>query len=246
MYLCRVDPSAPTPAVETVFKPVEPPTTFEETVERLGTAIRLGLLAPGTQLPAERELARLLRISRSTLRQALNTLVQSGHLVAIRGRSGGTFVAVEPPIAATSGAEPIDADVRAALDERVAVEVGATLLAAERCDRSDLEPLEELVERMAEAEAFEDYRRADMRFHVGIAEAARSPRLVASMTEVQGYMGDLIARIAHPEEVLMRSNEQHRRLVTLLDRGDARRAVELIRRHIEGTEHILAGLLPPA
>lgn len=245
MYLCRVDPRLPSPAVETVLRPVQPPTTFEETVERLGTAIRLGLLAPGSRLPAERDLARLLGISRSTLRQALTTLVQSGHLVAQRGRSGGTFVAAEPPIAASPDDEPIDADVRAVLDERVAVEVGATLLAAERCDRDDLARLEELVQRMADAGAFEEYRRADMRFHVGIAEAARSPRLVASMTEVQGYMGDLIARIAHPEEVLMRSNEQHRRLVSLLERRDARRAVELIRRHIEGTEHILAGLLPP-
>lgn len=244
MYLCRVGRNAPSSAVETVFKPVEPPTTFEETVERLGTAIRMGLLPPGSRLPAERDLARLLRISRSTLRQALTTLVQSGHLTAVRGRSGGTFVADDPPLAARRGAEPIGADVRAMLDERVAVEVGATLLAAERCHRDDLTRLHELVEHMGAADEFESYRRADMRFHVGIAEAARSPRLVASMTEVQGYMGELIARIAHPGEVLMRSNEQHRRLVALLERRDARRAVELIRRHIEGTEHILAGLLP--
>jgi DNA-binding FadR family transcriptional regulator len=53
-----VEPTATvarTPALEAVFKPVEPPTTFEETVERLGTAIRLGILGPGTQLPPERE-----------------------------------------------------------------------------------------------------------------------------------------------------------------------------------------------
>ena len=50
---------------------MQPPTTFEETVERLGTAIRLGLLPPGSRLPAERELAEELSISRSTLRQAL-------------------------------------------------------------------------------------------------------------------------------------------------------------------------------
>ena len=87
-----------TPALDAVFKPVHPPTTFEETVERLGTAIRLGLLVPGSRLPPERELADLLRISRSTLRQALTTLVQSGHLVSMRGRSGGTFVAAEPPL----------------------------------------------------------------------------------------------------------------------------------------------------
>ena len=76
-------------AVESVFKPVRPPTTFEETVERLGTAIRAGILPAGSQLPAERMLADQLGISRSTLRQALTALVQSGHLVSHRGRGGG-------------------------------------------------------------------------------------------------------------------------------------------------------------
>src|SRR3712207_5847124 len=86
-------------AIEAVFKPVQPPSTFEETVERLGTAIRLGLLAPGSRLPSERDLADELHISRSTLRQALTTLTQSGHLVSVRGRTGGTFVADQPPLA---------------------------------------------------------------------------------------------------------------------------------------------------
>src|ERR671935_1013811 len=92
-----------TPALEAVFKPVRPPTTFEETVERLGTAIRLGLLTPGSRLPPERDLAAELGISRSTLRQAITTLVQSGHLVSLRGRSGGTFVAERPPLAEKNG-----------------------------------------------------------------------------------------------------------------------------------------------
>src|SRR6476619_532063 len=91
------------PALEAVFKPVRPPTTFEETVERLGTAIRLGLLAPGSRLPSERDLAEELGISRSTLRQALTTLVQSGHLTSTRGRSGGTFVAERPPLSGETG-----------------------------------------------------------------------------------------------------------------------------------------------
>src|SRR3954466_8243242 len=95
MYLWTVQRDV---AQEAVFKPVRPATTFEETVERLGTAIRLGLLVPGSRLPPERALAQELRISRSTLRQALLTLVQSGHLLAVRGRSGGTFVADSPPL----------------------------------------------------------------------------------------------------------------------------------------------------
>jgi GntR family transcriptional repressor for pyruvate dehydrogenase complex len=119
-------------ALEAVFMPVRPPSTFEETVERLGTAIRLGLLAPGSQLPPERELAKRLRISRSTLRQALTTLVQSGHLVSLRGRSGGTFVAERPPLSGERGGEALDGSAWAVLDYRVAIECGAVVLAAER------------------------------------------------------------------------------------------------------------------
>lgn len=80
-------------SLDTIFAPVRSLTAFEETVERLGTAIRLGLLPPGTRLPAERELCSRLGIARSTLRQALVALAQSGHLHALRGRGGGTFVA---------------------------------------------------------------------------------------------------------------------------------------------------------
>jgi DNA-binding FadR family transcriptional regulator len=229
-------------AVESVFKPVRPPTTFEETVERLGTAIRAGLLPAGSRLPAERTLADQLGISRSTLRSALTTLVQSGHLVSLRGRSGGTFVSERPPLAETDGA-PLGAAARAALDMRVAIETGATLLATERATRHQLDRLDELAARMRQVDDFEIYRRADIRFHIGIAEAAASPRLVSSMTEVQGQVSDLLARIAHPPEVLIHANDQHRRLVRLLRRGEAPRAVRLMREHIAGTEHILAGLM---
>jgi GntR family transcriptional regulator, transcriptional repressor for pyruvate dehydrogenase complex len=233
-------------ALDAVFMPVKPPTTFEETVERLGTAIRVGLLGPGTRLPAERQLASQLGISRSTLREALTTLVQSGHLVAQRGRGGGTFVSDHPPLAepAAEGEDVLGSEGWEVLDHRVALEAGAVLLACERHEPADLERLDGLVERMSRAGHFADYRRADIRFHIGVAEAARSPRLVTEMTEVQGRMSELIALIPHPEQVLTHSNAQHGRLVRLLARRDAGSAVALMREHIEGTEHILAGLLP--
>src|SRR3954466_282313 len=69
---------APSPAVAAVFDPVQTATTLEETVERLGTAIRLGLLGPGDRLPPERELADQLGIARSTPRQALTSLPERG------------------------------------------------------------------------------------------------------------------------------------------------------------------------
>ena len=233
-------------AVAAVFMPVPPPTTFEETVERLGTAIRLGLLAPGSQLPPERELAEQLRISRSTLRQALTTLVQSGHLVSLRGRKGGTFVAEQPPLA--------DAERRAARPGRLG---GARLPGRDRggrgrCSppsgrgRRELDRLERAGrEDGGEVEDFEEYRRTDMRFHIGLAEAAGLAAAGRAMTDVQGQMSDLIALIAHPAEVLARSNEQHARLVKALRKRRRRpRRCGSMREHIEGTEHILAGLLP--
>jgi GntR family transcriptional regulator, transcriptional repressor for pyruvate dehydrogenase complex len=234
------------PAVDAVFQPVQPPTTFEETVERLGTAIRLGLLAPGTRLPPERELAEKLSISRSTLRQALTTLVQSGHLMSLRGRSGGTFVAEDPPLSRGTGDPPLGDHARAVLDYRVVVETGATVLAAERAEDADLDRLHRLTEDMSltQGTSFEVYRRADVLFHIGLAEACHSPRLVVAMTEIQGQMSDLIHRVSHPDQVLSHSNAQHRRLVALLRRRDISRAVRLMRQHCEGTEHILAALMP--
>jgi GntR family transcriptional regulator, transcriptional repressor for pyruvate dehydrogenase complex len=230
-------------ALAGVFEPVQPITTFEETVERLGTAIRLGLLTPGTRLPPERELAEQLGISRSTLRQALTTLVQSGHLRSLRGRSGGTFVAEEPPLSVGSGRR-LRPDWRDVLDQRVAVESGAALLAAERGEEPAFARMDGFIAQMDDRGDFEAYRRADVHFHIAMAEAAGTPRLIAAMTEVQGEMTELVALIAHPDTVLGHSNDEHRRIVGCLRKGDGVGAVRVLRAHLAGTEHIIAGLLP--
>ena len=235
---------APSPAVAAVFEPVQTATTLEETVERLGTAVRLGLLGPGARLPPERDLADQLGIARSTLRQALMSLTESGHLIATRGRGGGTFVAEAPPMSESSRIELAGGHWRAVLDFRVAVELGAVVLAAERRQPEDLARLDEQVEAMREVGDFAVYRRADVFFHLGVAEAARSARLLSAMTEVQGQMGELIAHIAHPAPVLARSNDQHAQLVRLLERRDGFAAAKLVREHLKGTEQVLAGLMP--
>jgi DNA-binding FadR family transcriptional regulator len=233
----------PTPP-DAVFAPVRSYTAFEETVERLGTAIKLGLLAPGSRLPAERELCTRLGIARSTLRQALTALGQSGHVFATRGRRGGTFVSDPQPPADPPSPEML-AQWRETCDQRLAVELGVAMLAAERAEPADLDALDEVAAQLEETlEDFAAYRQADIRLHVGLAEATRSARLVQTATEAQGAMSDLIAYIAHPPQVLASSNAQHRRLLAAVREGDAIRAVRAMSEHLQGTEHVLAGLLP--
>jgi GntR family transcriptional repressor for pyruvate dehydrogenase complex len=228
----------------TVFAPVRSQTAFEETLERLGNAIKLGLLEPGERLPAERELCRRLGISRSTLRQALTALVQSGHLHATRGRTGGTFVAEFPPPAEAPSAELL-AGWRDACDQRLAVELAVAVLAAERADAAALAPLDDLIAVMdATLEDFNAFRQADVRWHIGLAESSGSPRLVGAMTEAQGQMTDLIAYIAHPPELLAWTNQQHAKMLAAVRRRDGDRAMRIMAEHLKGTEHVLAGLLP--
>jgi GntR family transcriptional repressor for pyruvate dehydrogenase complex len=231
---------------QTVFAPVQSQTAFEETLERLGTAIKLGLLQPGERLPAERELCRQLGISRSTLRQALIALVQSGHLYAARGRSGGTFVADSPP-PVEAPSDDLVASWRESCDQRLAVELAVALLAAERARPAAIDPLDECVAAMdAALEDFPTFRQADVRWHIGLAEAAGSQRLIAAMTEAQGLMSDLISYIAHPPELLAWTNQQHAKMLLAVRKGDGDRAMRIMAEHLKGTEHVLAGLLPTA
>ena len=239
-------PALPRASAATVFAPVQSQTAFEETLERLGTAIKLGLLEPGVRLPAERELCRQLGISRSTLRQALTALVQSGHLHATRGRSGGTFVAESPPPVDAPSAELL-ASWRDACDQRLAVELAVAVLAAERAEPAALAALDELVELMYDTlEDFPAFRQADVRWHIGLAETAGSPRLLAAITEAQGQMSDLISYIAHPPELLAWTNQQHAKMLAAVRKGDGDRAMRIMAEHLKGTEHVLAGLLPSA
>jgi DNA-binding FadR family transcriptional regulator len=239
-----VSTSVDLPSLESTFAPVRSQTAFEETLERLGTAIKIGLLPPGSRLPAERELCTRLGISRSTLRQALTALAQSGHLHAVRGRGGGTFVADRPPPAKPPTRQLLS-EWRDACDLRLAIELGVAALAADRAREDDLQPLDDVVAAMDRLlDDYAGYRQADVRFHIGLAEATGSARLVAASTEAQGTMTDLIAYIAHPPEVLGHANHQHGRLLSAIRARDAALAMRIMAEHLHGTEHVLAGLLP--
>ena len=147
-------------------------------------------------------------------------------MFATRGRGGGTFVSDPQPPTDPPSPQML-ALWRETCDQRLAVELGVAVLAAERADRADLDALDELAAALEGAlEDFAAYRQADVRLHVGLAEATRSTQLVRAMTEAQGAMTDLIAYIAHPPQVLSSSNAQHRRLLAAVRERDAMRAAQ--------------------
>ena len=129
-----VNPGAPVAGADEVMVPpllgpVRTGNAFEETVERLLTLIKLGLVAPGDRFPAERELAARLGISRLTLREAIRELQQAGYVESRRGRFGGTFVTYRPPPPSEAEAARLARENAARLTDaltfRMAVETGA-------------------------------------------------------------------------------------------------------------------------
>lgn len=138
-----------------MLEPVRSVNTFEETLERIMHMIKLGFVLPGDRLPAERELARRLQISRPTVSAAIRSLVQAGYLETRRGRHGGTFVIAWVPVPSDEGARAIiramGEELTDALDLRRVVEPGAAALAAERATRDDHKRLDEALCLLARA-----------------------------------------------------------------------------------------------
>jgi DNA-binding FadR family transcriptional regulator len=124
-------PPMTSPAIDLtgVLRPVRQGNAFEETVERLLTVIKLGLVGPGERFPAERDLATQLGISRLTLREAIHELQEAGYVCSRRGRFGGTFVIYSRPSPSSAEVRRLarqDADkLTDALTFRLAVEAGA-------------------------------------------------------------------------------------------------------------------------
>ena len=242
----RAAAASPLAPSDAVFAPVRSQTAFEETVDRLGTAIKLGLLAPGSRLPAERELcARLGHRALDAAPGADRARARAATCSRRAGAAAGTFVAdplppAEPPSRADAGAVARDlrpAPRRRARASRCSPPSAPSRPSSTRSTRSPRRSRQR-------SRTSPSYRQADVRLHVGLAEATHSASLVRAMTEVQGAMTDLIAHIAHPPEVLASSNAQHRRLLAAVRERDAMRAVGAMSDHLQGTEHVLAGLLP--
>lgn len=230
-----------------VFSPLTGPGLVEQAVRRLGEAIGLGLLEIGERLPPEAELARHFGIAPMTLRHALAILREAGYVETRRGRGGGTFVTRATPPAPVRRARSllreltVD-DLRDLIDYRIAIAGAAAALAAERASQNELEAMRRIVEAMESPHTYDQFRRADVRFHLAVASAAQSPRLTAAEASMQAEVGALMSLIPHPPEALHVSNAQHRAVLEALARSRPDAARTLMEAHVRGTGDFLVGL----
>ena len=233
--------------VEPAFRPVRGGNAFEETVERLLQSIKLGQVRDGERLPAERDLAAQLRVSRGTLREALADLQRAGYVESRRGRSGGTFVRYVPADSAVPAAGALERARARDLDDvltlRRVLELGAVELAASRSLGPDEAAL--LRDRLAEcgADPPGGYRQRDSRLHLALAEAAGSPSLAAAVADVRMRLNDLLDAIPLLPRNIRHSEEQHAAVVAAVLAGDPDRARREMAGHVDGTAALLRGFL---
>lgn len=223
------------------------PHAFEGCVERLATAIRLGVYPPGQVLPPERELAATMGVSRATLREAIAALRTAGMVRTVRGRGGGTVVDYELPVpgaGTVSTLAPRRAELMDSLVFRRVVEPGACAVAAGRELSTDQR--DQLSEALAEVAGAADpatHRQADSRLHLTLASVTGSAQLVGAVTAVQADLHEMLLAIPVLEVNLDHSSRQHATIVKAVLGGHVARARRTMEDHCDDTAALLRGLI---
>jgi GntR family transcriptional repressor for pyruvate dehydrogenase complex len=232
---------------DVIFRPIHSVNAFEETIERLAQAIKLGVVPPGSKLPPERELVTQFHISRATLREAIRALELAGYLQARRGRGGGTFVIYHTSSEASEAVarrliEEMGDYLPDILDFRWAIEPATAELAAQRARPAAAQWLCSLQDEIL-AQPRSEYRRLDSRFHLAIAELTGSRSLITAVTDIHMQLNDLLTAFPLLDASLRHSNQQHEKIVRAIATGDSRIARAEMEEHIMATANLLRGFL---
>jgi GntR family transcriptional regulator, transcriptional repressor for pyruvate dehydrogenase complex len=217
-------------------------------VERLATAIRLGVYPYGSTLPPERELAARMGVSRATLREAIAALRTANLVRTTRGRGGGTVVDLSPATPGAGGGAaalttPLDVLIDSLVFRRI-VEPGACYLAASRTlTEAQRQLLTEAHNEVRQADNPARHRQADSRLHLAIASLTGSAQLVDAVTGVQAHLHEMLIAIPVLEPNIEHSNRQHADIVDAILRGNPRRARRVMESHCDDTAALLRGLL---
>jgi DNA-binding FadR family transcriptional regulator len=236
------------------LKPLSPSRNLvSELVDRVADEIRSGRLAPGARLPTEFELMAATGVSRTVVREAVAALRAEGLVVTRQGL--GAFVASEAHKAAFRiVAGPSDepgsiSNVVSVLELRLAVEVEAAALAAERAGRRHVEQIETALMRIDAAVVSGGSAVAeDFALHRAIAQAADNPQF-ANFLDFLGrhFIPRQTIRAAEASATeqrayLERIQKDHARIVEAIRSGNSKDARNAMRAHLTKSLHRYRGL----
>lgn len=221
-----------------LLKPIRPKRIADQVFDQLRELIFRGQMKPGERILPERELCEALKVSRTSVRDAIGKLVVMGLLEQRQGQ--GTFV--RSPDALTGNPLAAAMETQAAtledlLEVRMGLECNAAALAARRAVESDFRFLERSVADMRrDIEAGKLGTEADVAFHMAIAYATKNPLQVFLMKTFYDYLftgiRENLSRLYADPDNLQQIVAQHRRVYDAVRVHDAERAFDAMQRHI--------------
>lgn len=214
------------------IRPVNRPRLYEVIVEQLCDHIAARDMQVGERLPAERELAGQLGVSRASLSQALVALEVQGILSV---RHGDGAVLVRRPVG--------DMAIRAlrehadrlpeVIEAREALEVKLAELAAARRSDDEMRAIDHALDVMeAEISGGERGVSGDELFHRAVTAAAHSPLLARLMGEIAELIRETRIESLSQSDRPRSSLEGHRRIAEAIRREDTVKAGRAMADHI--------------
>ncbi len=228
-------------AIKSDFEVVRRNKVYEEVAKQIERLI-LKKLQPGDKLPSERELAETLRVSRSSIRDAIRGLELMGLVEPRQG--AGTIVreisadALVNPFA--NALKRREALVSELLDFRKMLEPPLAARAAKHASVDEVAEMEEILQRQAEKQDKGEAAIAeDSEFHYSIALASRNSVVLKVLDILMDLLRDTRERSLQVEGRPQKSLAGHRRILAAIRRHDAEAAKAAMRRHIEDVEEIV-------
>ena len=223
------------------FEVVRKNKVYEEVAQQIERLI-LKKLRPGDKLPSERELAEMLKVSRSSIRDAIRGLELRGLVEPRQG--AGTIVresAVEPlanPFA--SALKRRKEMVSELLDFRKMLEPPLAARAATHASADEILEMEEILQRQdAKQGQGEPAVAEDAEFHYSVALASGNSVVLKVLDIIMDLLRDTRERSLQVEGRPQKSLAGHRRILAAIKRHDAEGAKSAMRRHIEDVEEIV-------
>lgn len=214
------------------LRPVTRPRLYEVIVEQLCAYIADNEMAAGDRLPAERELAAKLGVSRASLSQALVALEVQGAL-SVRHGDGAILVRRPTEERAINALREHADRLPDIIEAREALEVKLAALAAERRSEEEMAAIDSALATMESEIAGGDRGvMGDELFHEAITAAAHSSLLAKLMHEISELIRETRIESLSQADRPRASLEGHRRIAAAVRKQDAQAAANAMAAHI--------------